>query len=194
MRDTSNLNSPAVISDLSRVAAELGFSMSSDMLTGSLLRTLAGSKPGGELLELGTGVGMGTAWLLAGMDETAHLTTVDRDEKNAAIARRFLGADPRVTFQLADGLAFIQSCHEQGRAFDLIFADTPPGKFEALPETLALLKKGGFYVVDDLNSQPGWDAEHLPKVERLIGTLEQRDDLHLTKFDWSVGLVVAVKK
>jgi predicted O-methyltransferase YrrM len=194
MRDTTNLNQPAVINDLLQAADELNFTISSEPLTGSLLRTLAASKPGGELLELGTGVGMGTAWLLAGMNETARLTTVDRNEKTTAVARKFLGADPRVTFQLTDGLAFIQTCHTQQRAFDLIFADTPPGKFEGLAETLALLKTGGLYIIDDLNPQPGWAPEHLPKVERLIGELEQRDDLAITKFDWSVGLIVAAKK
>jgi len=74
------------------------------------------------------------------MDAAAHLTTVDYHEETTAIARRFLGSDARVTFQRMDGIAFISSCHQQQRAFDLIFADAPPGKFEALEETLALLK------------------------------------------------------
>ena len=109
------------------------------------------------------------------------------------IARRFLGSDSRVTFQLMDGIAFIHSCRQQ-RVFDLIFADTYPGKFEALDETLALLKKGGLYVIDDLNPQPGWTADHLPKVEHLLNVLEGREDLSLTKLNWSVGVLVAVKR
>ena len=193
MDDTTNLNPPAVVKELAQAAATLGFTMSSDQHTGSLLRTLVASKPAGEILELGTGVGMGTAWLLAGMDAAAHLTTVDRNEETTAIARSLLGSDARVTFQLMDGIAFIHSCHNQ-RSFDLIFADTYPGKFEALNETLALLKKGGLYIIDDLNPQPGWAADHLPKVERLLTVLEAREDLYITKFNWSVGLLVAVKR
>ena len=77
---------------------------------------------------------------------------------------------------------------------DLIFADTPPGKFEVLNETLALLKTGGFYVIDDLHPQPGWAADHFPKVEHLIRVLESREDVSLTKFNWSVGVLVAVKR
>ena len=193
MDDTTNLKPPAVVKELAQGAATLGFTMSSDLHTGSLLRTLAASKPAGEILELGTGVGMGTSWLLAGMDAAAHLTTVDRNEKTTAIARGLLGSDPRVTFQLMDGIAFIRSCQKQ-RAFDLIFADTYPGKFEALDETLALLKKGGLYIIDDLNPQPGWAADHLPKVEHLLSVLEGREDLYITKLNWSVGLLVAVKR
>lgn len=194
MHDTTNLNPPPVLEELLQEAASLGFTMASEPLTGSLLRALAASKPAGELLELGTGVGMGTAWLLAGMDAEAHLVTVDRNEKNMAIARRVLGSDPRVEFQLVDGLAFINACHEQRRTFDLIFADTTPGKFKAVAETLALLKKGGLYVIDDLHPQPDWSAEHLPKVEHLLSILENRDDLCILKLDWSVGLLVGVKR
>jgi predicted O-methyltransferase YrrM len=194
MRDTTNLNPPTVLPELAQAAIDLGFTMSSDQLTGALLRTLAASKPGGELLEMGTGVGMGTAWLLAGMDATAHLTTVDRNEKSTATARRLLGTDPRVTFKSADGFAFIRACHEQQRSFDLIFADTHPGKFAAVDETLGLLKKGGLYIIDDLNPAPKWESDHLPLVEGLISFLEQREDLWVMKFDWSVGMIVAAKK
>jgi predicted O-methyltransferase YrrM len=193
MDDTHNPHMPAVVNDLTQAAATCGFLMSSDVLTGSLLRTLVAAKPAGSILELGTGVGMGTAWLLAGMDAAAHLTTVDRNEETIAIARRFLGSDPRVTFQHMDGMAFIHACTRQ-RAFDFIFADASPGKFEALAETLALLKTGGVYVIDDLHPQPGWSADHPLKVEHLLRVLESREDLFLTKLDWSVGILVAVKR
>jgi len=54
--------------------------MASELKVGALLAVLAASKPGGRLLELGTGTGHGTAWLLSGMDETSHLDTVDTDQ------------------------------------------------------------------------------------------------------------------
>src|SRR2546421_1424731 len=99
MDDTTNLNPPAVVKELVQAAATFGFTMSSDQLTGSLLRTLVASKPAGEILELGTGVGMGTAWLLAGMDAAAHLTTADCNEETTANAPGLLGSHPRGTFQ-----------------------------------------------------------------------------------------------
>jgi predicted O-methyltransferase YrrM len=39
----------------------LKFALSSDVYTGCLLATLAASKPNGNLLEIGTGTGHGTA-------------------------------------------------------------------------------------------------------------------------------------
>ena len=48
---------------------------------GALLRLMASMKPGGRLLEIGTGTGVSTCWLLDGMDSTAKLTTVDINPK-----------------------------------------------------------------------------------------------------------------
>ena len=118
---------PAVVGELLRATEEAGFSMASEPRTGSLLSTLAASKPGGRLLELGTGTGMGTAWLLSGMDPTATLDSLDNDAAALGIARQHLGHDPRVSFHLMDGAEFLVRCETQ--TYDLIYADTWPGKF-----------------------------------------------------------------
>src|SRR5262249_22766240 len=97
MLEMTNFNPPSSLKDIEETTASVGFTMSSDLLTGSLLRTLAATKPAGSFLELGTGTGHGTAWILDGMDAKSRLTTVDRDEQHASVAKRFLGNDPRVT-------------------------------------------------------------------------------------------------
>lgn len=192
MLDMALLNPPGVLKDIEKATQELGFTLSSDLLTGSLLRTLAASKPGGSLLEIGTGTGMGTAWILDGMDATAHLLSIDKDATVSACAQRFLGHDQRVTFQVVEGDAFI--LRAPAASFDFIFADTPMGKFALLDETLHLLKSGGLYIIDDLLPQPGWEEAHLPRVVDLVATLEKRPDLRVTKLDWSTGLLVATKR
>ena len=70
---------PAALAVLEEATAASGFGMPSDRLTGMLLAALAATKPGGRLLELGTGTGLATSWLLHGMDATAHLTSIDND-------------------------------------------------------------------------------------------------------------------
>lgn len=191
MFDTTNLNPPLIVKDIELATEDIGFTRASDLLTGALLRTLVASKPGGQILEMGTGTGMGTAWLLDGMDAAARLNSVDNNPETTKIARSFLGYDSRVTFLVQDGTEFIQASQAQGRSFDIIFADAWPGKYNALDETLELLNKGGFYVIDDLNYQPNWpDA---PRVDQLIRTLEQRPDLRITKLNWSTGLIIATK-
>ncbi len=59
---------PSVLETIRQDSEKLGFTMASEPKTGSLLRAFAASKRGGRILELGTGTGVGTAWLLAGMD------------------------------------------------------------------------------------------------------------------------------
>jgi len=165
--------------------------MASDSKTGSLLRTLAASKPAGAFLELGTGTGLSSAWILDGMDRMASLVTVDNDPAVVAIARQHLEGDPRVAFHVADGGEFLQGL--EGQSFGFIFADTWPGKYTHLEQTLALLNPGGLYVIDDMLPQPNWPADHPPKVAALIGLLETRSDLRITKLNWSTGIIVCSK-
>ena len=182
---------PQVLDALAEAAARKGFDMACDARTGALLRTLAAGKPGGRILELGTGVGAGAAWLLEGMDRAARLVTVERDEGLSAVARRMLGSDPRVTFIEDDGEAWLRG--EAQGPFDLIFADTWPGKFTCFEEAWALLPVGAFYVVDDLLPQASWPDGHAAKVERLLAALARRTDCRLLRLAWSSGLIVAVR-
>src|ERR1700687_3375134 len=194
MLDTVNLHPPAVLKDLEEATQAIGFTMGSDHLTGSLLRTLAATKPGGQLLELGTGTGFSAAWMLDGMDEQTTLVSVDVNEQVTAIPRRYLDHDPRITFTTMDGRAFIDSMLAQGTRFDLIFADMPPGKFHHVDETLQLLKPGGLYVIDDLLLLTSWSESHVTQVYRLLAMLEARNDLRITKLNWSSGLLVAARR
>ena len=99
---------PPILSQIVQRTQELSFNMASEPKTGALLRALAASKPNGRFLELGTGTGIATAWLLAGMDADSRLTSVDTDQSVQQVAREFLGPDPRLQLVLEDGLAFIR--------------------------------------------------------------------------------------
>lgn len=191
MNDGEGLQLPTVLAAIEEATKRIGFPMASDAKTGSLLRTLAASKPAGAFLELGTGTGLSAAWILDGMSHSASLVTVDNSAEVVAIAREHLGHDPRIAFHVSGGGEFLQGL--QGQAFDYIFADTWPGKYTHLDEALALLKPGAFYIIDDMLPQPNWPADHPPKVAALIATLEARSDLQITKFNWASGLIVCTK-
>jgi len=169
-----------------------GFTMASDVLTCSLLRTLAAAKPSGDFLELGTGTGLSAAWLLDGMDEDSQLTSIDNAGEFMSIARKYLGSDQRLRLIETDAEQWIQA--NTDATFDYIFADTWHGKFFSLDETLAMLKPGGFYIIDDMLPQPNWPEGHAEKVDRLIIDLEARQDLVITKQHWATGIIVGVKK
>ena len=169
-----------------------GFTMASDVLTCSFLRTLAASKPGGKFLELGTGTGLSTAWILDGMDENSTLVSIDNEVKFLEIAQRFLGQDNRLTLVDTDGADWVEA--NKNEKYDYIFADTWHGKYLMLDEVLAMLNKGGLYIIDDMLPQPNWPEGHDQKAIDLVKYLETREDLFLTKQVWATGIIVGVKR
>jgi predicted O-methyltransferase YrrM len=192
VRDDVFSSEPPALAGILRDGARVGFRLASEPRTGSLLRVLAGSKPGGRLLELGTGTGVATAWLLAGMDAATRLETVDSDPSVVEVARIHLGGDPRVRFNIAEGGDWLRRW--SGGPFDLVFADAWSGKFSDLDAALRLLAIGGLYVIDDLLPQPSWPDGHGPRIEPLLAELEGRSDLACVRLAWSSGLAVAVKR
>ena len=197
--DDTNLKPPPPLAEMEQATKELGFGMASARRTGALLRTLAASKPGGRLLELGTGTGLSTAWILDGMDATASLDSLDNDGDAQAVAVKYLDHDQRLTLHLSDGDEFVKYLSSQARRFDFIFADTWPGKLRLLDETLGLLAPGAFYIVDDMLPQPSWETldlgyDHTAAIKDLVTVLGNHNSMHVTKLAWDTGILVAVKK
>lgn len=182
---------PKTYFDIDNETKASGFTMASDIQTCSLLKTLASSKPSGKLLELGTGTGLSTAWILDGMDSNSTLISFDNDERVLKIAQKYLGQDKRLTLILSDGEAWVKNNLEQ--KFDYIFADTWHGKYLLLDEVLEMLNKGGLYIVDDMLPQSNWPDGHQEKAINFIKYLESRTDLTLTKINWATGIIIAVK-
>jgi predicted O-methyltransferase YrrM len=191
MHDLSNLNEPVALASIWSDTRALEFTMASEPLTCSLLRTLAASKPSARFLELGSGTGLSTAWLLDSMDSKSHLTTVDNDERLLSVLKQRLGSDPRLTIVCADGDEFLRSL--RGKRFDFIFADTWSGKYRLLHEALDLLNPAGLYVIDDMLPQPNWPDGHAEKVAALVSTLEKQENFHVTKLSWASGVVLATR-
>ncbi|MFD6935258.1 O-methyltransferase [Streptomyces goshikiensis] len=176
----------AILADAHRA----GFAMSCEDRTGSLLATLAASKPGGRFVELGSGAGAGSAWLASGMSPDAHLTTVELDPGVQAIARRHLGHDPRIEFVTADADTWLT---EATGPFDFAYVDCRPGKYLRLADLLAILAPGALYVVDDMLPQATWPDDHQPRVDAFMEQLPEVPNVRATPMRWASGLVVAAR-
>lgn len=192
MTEVINQPFPIHFNEIQEATVKTGFTMASDTLTCSLLRTLAASKTNSRFLELGTGTGLSTAWILDGMDDRSSLISVDNEEKFLKVAKEFLGHDHRLQLVCKDGGEWIAD-NSQLR-FDFIFADTWHGKYLLLEEVLAMVNSGGFYIIDDMLAQPNWPEGHDQKVNNLINYLEARNDFLLTRMEWASGIIVGVKK
>jgi len=192
MNDAVELGIPKSYNHLIEKCHEIGFTMPSDLYIGSLLKTLISSKPGSHILEMGTGIGLSLSWMIDGMDVNSKITTIDNDPQLIEIAKEFFGHDSRANIICMDGSAWIKDY--KGNKFDLIFADAWPGKYSDLDQILEFLTVGGMYIIDDMSAQPNWPEGHHDLVKELIETLENRNDLQLTKLNWSTGIIMAVKK
>jgi predicted O-methyltransferase YrrM len=108
--------------------------------TGRFLAMLAASCS--RIGELGTGTGVGTAWMASAMPSECTLVTAEIDERRAATARELFADDLRVTVVTGDSYAAI--C--LGGPYDLLFSDGGGGQ-ENLVDLLAV---GGRVVMDDI--------------------------------------------
>lgn len=183
---------PKYFQEIMEATKNIGFEQLSDSQLGSLLSTLITSKPNSKILELGTGSGLSTVWILNGMDKESTLQTVDNDEQLVNIAKQYLSDDKRVEFFIENGEDLI--LRTKPNSVDFIFADTWPGKYNHLEETLNLLKNGGIYLIDDMLPQSNWPDGHNIKADNLVKYLENRDDFNCTKLNWSTGIIICTKK
>lgn len=192
MNDLSYVQPPDTLARILKRTSELGFELASEDRTGALLRTLAASKPGGRFLELGTGTGVATAWVLDGMDATSELFSIDVDADFQKAAGEALGHDERLTLISEDAVAFL--ARQPAASFDFVFADAMRGKYEGLDDALRVVRPGGFYIIDDMLPQSNWPEGHGSRVLALLETLSARRDFEITPMAWASGLVVAVRK
>ena len=191
MENNSMQDAPESLMGIIADSETLGFDMPSEAKTGALLKTLVASKPRGKFLEIGTGTGLSTAWMLAGMDGQSTLCSVDNDPEVQQIARNHLGQDSRVDFICTDAELWLSNNQEQ--TFDIIFADAWPGKFSRLDEALNLLALGGIYFIDDLLPQANWPQGHAAKVPVLMEEIEHKDQFTSVRIAWASGLMLVTR-
>jgi predicted O-methyltransferase YrrM len=183
------LTIPPLAAKAQAIADRGQFKMSSEPRVGALLRTLAASKPGGNILEVGAGVGVGSAWLLDGMDANARLTSLEVHERVGGVCRQILAPDPRAQVVITDATEWLTSY--SGPLFDFVFVDTTITKFERRDTLFAHLADGALFVADDLLPQDSWNDEHPPRVERFRKEILEEPNLVPTLVDWASGLVIA---
>jgi predicted O-methyltransferase YrrM len=189
MQNTS-CNPPKALKQIEVEASMLGFRMSCTHEFGTLLRTLAASKPGGCIVEIGTGVGAGSSWLLDGMDANARLTSVEINPAVLSIARRCL-PDERLHLIEGDASTFLKEIADE--SIDLIFVDFRPGKFFQRSDAIRALKVGGLYIVDDLLAQPTWPEGHQARVDTFLQSVHTEPQLVVTYLEWNSGIILATK-
>ncbi|MGO9502050.1 MAG: O-methyltransferase [Streptosporangiaceae bacterium] len=173
-------------------AARTGFPLACEIEVGRLLAALAAAVPdGGRVLEIGTGVGVGLAWLVHGLGarRDVEVVTVELDDgvRQTALSGRW---PPWVRFESGDGAEVVGRLGK----FDLIFADAPGGKIFKLRRTVAALRDGGVIVVDDMDLTRHADEPLRSALVVARHRLLQNAELVCAELGFSSGVIVAVKR
>ena len=183
---------PALVAAATGKARSAGFQLSCEPAVGQLLAVLAAHLPAGaHVLELGTGAGVGTAWIACGLlpRTDVTVTTIEKDPQMAALAAR--GGWPQfVDLRVGDALEVLG----ETRAFDLIFADAQGGKWIGLDHTIAALGPHGLLVVDDMTATPEWTAEHHTIQAGVRQALLTSPLLTSIELDHGSGVILATRR
>jgi predicted O-methyltransferase YrrM len=146
------------------------FERSSIPEVGRLLGVLAASRPRGRLAEIGTGTGVGAAWVASSMGPEATFVTVEADDDRAAACARLFDDHPQVRVLHGDWHEVLPP----EAPFDLLFFDgggwkrSPPAQMRAESErALELVAAGGVVVLDNLTPEHLWPADGPPWPDAL---------------------------
>jgi predicted O-methyltransferase YrrM len=135
---------------------ELGFERSSIPEVGRLLHVLASQRGRTRVGEIGTGCGVGAAWIVSGLPPEVPFVTVELDKRLAAVCAGLFSADENVRVLHGDWHELMPRVGP----FDLLFYDGGGKQHPELDgeQVVALLAPGATVVLDDLTpGHPGPD-------------------------------------
>jgi predicted O-methyltransferase YrrM len=135
---------PPLVARARALAAEHGFAKSCAPEDGALLHVLAGRRGILRAGEIGTGVGVGAAWIVSALPPGTGFVTAEADPHLASVAAALFADDPDVTVLEGDWRRVLPA----EAPFDLLFADGGRAK-EDPDAVIGLVAPGGTIVMDD---------------------------------------------
>jgi caffeoyl-CoA O-methyltransferase len=125
--------------------------MAGGVIEARLLEALVVGTAARHVLEIGTFTGYSALSMAAVLPEGGKVTTLERDERAASIARRYVEASPyagRIELLMGDALELIPTLPGP---FDLVFIDASKREYTAYYEAvLPKLGDGGLIVADNM--------------------------------------------
>jgi predicted O-methyltransferase YrrM len=139
---------PPLVARAEALAVQLGFERACAPETGRLLHLLAAQRGRARVGEIGTGAGVGAAWIVSALRPEVPFVTVELDAGRAAAARGLFDDDPAVRVLEGDWRALMPA----EAPFDLLFYDGGGKQHPDLDgeDVLGLVAPGGTLVMDDL--------------------------------------------
>ena len=178
--------------DLADKAAAAGFTQQGAVEVARFIGALTRLVGPRRALELGTGMGLTTHHILSNLPPDGVLDSVESDEALIEVARDAFGGDRRLRLHNKLGEDFIgEALGSEG--YDLIFADTWPGKYILLDEVLRMVRPGGIYVIDDMNHSRDWPDGHEEKARNLLAHLQGLKGWSFSYYTLGTGVGIGQK-
>lgn len=120
--------------------------------SGALLRFVARAISARHVVEIGTGAGISTLWLLRGMADDGVLTSIDIELEHQRAARETLSAAdiPQGRYRLIAGRALEVLPRLTDGAYDLVLVDADKSEYSLyFEQALRLLRPGGVIAFDN---------------------------------------------
>ncbi|MYH72192.1 MAG: SAM-dependent methyltransferase [Acidimicrobiia bacterium] len=157
-----------------------------------MLAVLAATTPfGGRILELGTGFGVGLAWILTGLGSRidVEVVSIERDAERIAFLTE---VDLPAHSSIVEG--DIEALLPALGQFDLIFADAEAGKWTGLELTIAALAPQGLLLVDDMDVSRYDSAQGRSTVKNVRKVLMTDSRLVAVELDVASGIILASRR
>lgn len=190
-----------VLRQAREAAIELGASPISPGV-GQVLRMLAAVNGSRAVLEIGTGAGVSSLWLLDGMPAEGVLTTIDSEVEFQREARRAFQAAglPSQRTRLIAGRALDVLPRMAARGYDMVVIDADVNEFpDYLEHAVRVLRPGGVVVIvhalwhDHVADPARRDAETVIMRE-LVRFLADSPDFIPSLLPVGDGVAVAVRR
>ena len=161
------------------------------------------SKPE-KILEIGTAIGFSGLLMLS--CSTAFLTTIEKDEQRAEMAKRNFeryGFENRVNLICDDAIDVLKRFVASNQQFDFIFLDGPKGQYyRYLPLLKKILTTNGIIFADDVflhglvrskSPIPHKSRSMVNNMRKYLSLLEQSDNFESEILDIEDGIAITKK-
>lgn len=167
---------------------------------GQLLTVLAAAKGVTSAVEVGTGVGISTTYLLRGMP-SGTVTTIDAEPDHHKEARETVRASgfEANRVRMITGRALDVLPRLADAAYDLAFVDAAKEEYPVyLTEALRLLKPGGLLVMDNAlghgrTADPARRDEETTAIRATVRAVKADEELTPVLLHTGDGVLIAVK-
>ena len=176
---------PPLVVRAQAAAAERGFARGCRDGDGALLHVIAGSRGIERVAVIGTGAGVGTAWLASALAPGVRLYTAERDAALAAAAASLFSEDKDIRVLEGDWLTVLPP----HAPFDLAFVDAGEAKDDP-DAVLGIAAPGATLVLDGFSASR---AAADPRRERWL-THPRLASVMLGTGDDAVALVAVVRR